>query len=367
MEKPKGVSLAEARKGVIRVLTERMKRAGVRKPIVTPRGQDGIMVQLPAVTDRTRYRRLIESQALMRWMLVAEDRMKLDQFSESRLVGTFQRAVDELNAEFAGKKGAFGNPVEWRMSDLDQKVADFIPPDTVLRIYQHEERGPSGTVTRRTPLLLRSSPEEPEVIKGSQIKEAEFARDPETGQPIVIFEFNREGRRRFSQVTREYSARSENRITVPGQDVRGWRLAVLLDDSVISAPHIKTKILGGSGQIEGNFTPEEARDLAIQLKAGALPGQGLGSLLRVAPRRSRAADSRGKAMFDEPAGIGASSLGACAFRGVRLARSGGRTRGLRPRRPRPRLPGDASQIFPPAPTSAERCGSSCYLRPRGLP
>ncbi len=274
VEKTKGMSLGEAREGVIRVLTKRMEGGGVRDPFIVRQGPDRIIVEFPGIADRTRYRRLIESQAFMRWMLVAEDRMNLEQFSESRLRDIYDRAVRDLSGEFADKKDALGNPIKWTAGDLDRKLEDSIPPDTILRIYRHEERDMRGaTVEKQTPLLLRSSKEEPEVIKADQIKSAVSRRDPETGEPIISFALKAEGTRKFGNVTRKYNSRSENTIAGPGGGPRGWRLAILLDDRVISAPHIKTEILGGSGQIEGNFTPEEARDLAIQLRAGALPAR----------------------------------------------------------------------------------------------
>ncbi len=274
VEKPKGVSLGDATEGAIRVLTDRVDRMGVREPVIQRQGLNKIIVQLPGLTDISRQRRLLERQASMRWMLAEEKRMQDEQFSEERLLNLYQRAEDELDAEFRNKKDDRGNPIRWTMTDLDTKLADSLPSDTMLRVYEHEERGPAGTrAMRRDPLLLRSSPEEPEVLKGDEVTRAQASRDPETGEPIILFTLNAKGGGRFADITREYNARSANRIPVSGSEPRGWRLVILLDDRVISAPNIRTEILGGSGQIEGNFAPEEARDLAIQIKAGALPAK----------------------------------------------------------------------------------------------
>src|SRR5207344_844567 len=76
------------------------------------------------------------------------------------------------------------------------------------------------------------------------------------GEPIVSFKFNTAGARKFSQAT------SEN---------VGQRFAIVLDNEVISAPVIREPITGGSGQISGSFTVQTANDLAILLRAGALP------------------------------------------------------------------------------------------------
>jgi SecD/SecF fusion protein len=95
-----------------------------------------------------------------------------------------------------------------------------------------------------------------------------MATRSDTGEPIISFALTGKGASTFARVTTQYHSTSK-----AGKEYGGWRLAILLDDKVISAPHIRSEILGGSGQIEGNFTPEEARELAIQLQAGALPAK----------------------------------------------------------------------------------------------
>ena len=73
---------------------------------------------------------------------------------------------------------------------------------------------------------------------------------------MVAFEFDRKGSKKFAKVTTENTYQ---------------RLAILLDDKVISAPQIREPITGGSGNISGNFSPETANDLAVLLRAGSLP------------------------------------------------------------------------------------------------
>ena len=79
--------------------------------------------------------------------------------------------------------------------------------------------------------------------------------DSQTQLPIISFKFNAQGARRFADITR---------------DNIGRRFAAVLDDKVITAPVIRGAILGGSGQIEGNFTIEEANETSILLNSGAL-------------------------------------------------------------------------------------------------
>jgi preprotein translocase subunit SecD len=94
------------------------------------------------------------------------------------------------------------------------------------------------------------------LVSGEDLTDAQPGFDQRTSEPIVTFRFNTNGARRFAQVTQENVGRP---------------FAIVLDNEVISAPVIREPILGGSGQISGNFTVEGANDLAILLRAGALP------------------------------------------------------------------------------------------------
>lgn len=93
------------------------------------------------------------------------------------------------------------------------------------------------------------------VLDGNMIVDARVAFDPNTNQPIINFTLNSEGAEIFGDFT--------------GANV-GERLAIVLDNKVYSAPNINERIGGGSGQISGGFTPQEAHDVAIALRSGAL-------------------------------------------------------------------------------------------------
>jgi preprotein translocase subunit SecD len=111
-------------------------------------------------------------------------------------------------------------------------------------------------------LMSSTAPKVPYVIKrqvlvsGGDLIDAQPGFDQRTNEPIVSFKFNSSGSRKFAQAT------SEN---------VGLPFAIVLDNEVISAPVIREPITGGSGQISGNFTVQAANDLAILLRAGALP------------------------------------------------------------------------------------------------
>jgi len=94
------------------------------------------------------------------------------------------------------------------------------------------------------------------IISGGDLVDAQPSFDQRTNEPIVTFRFNSSGARRFGDVT------SEN---------VGRPFAIVLDGKVISAPVIQEPILGGTGQISGDFSVEEANNLAILLRSGALP------------------------------------------------------------------------------------------------
>lgn len=94
------------------------------------------------------------------------------------------------------------------------------------------------------------------VLGGDNLTDARM--DLQEGQAVVSFKFDGSGGRKFGEITKNHI---------------GEQLAIVLDNEVISAPTIQSAILGGSGVITGNFTPESANDLALLLRSGALPAQ----------------------------------------------------------------------------------------------
>ena len=137
--------------------------------------------------------------------------------------------------------------MEFRMVDStvspEQALQGRVPPDSEV-------------------LQSASSPNQPYVVKkqvlvsGGDLSDAQTGFDQRTNEPIVTFRFNSAGSRKFAQATTENV---------------GQPFAIVLDNKVISAPVIREPITGGSGQISGNFTVQSANELAILLRAGALP------------------------------------------------------------------------------------------------
>lgn len=119
------------------------------------------------------------------------------------------------------------------------------------KIYESGETDRAGAADA---YVLQEVP----VVQGEDLDNAQPAFDPQTNEPVISFRFNQSGARKFGAFTK---------------DNVGRPFAIVLDDKVISAPIIREPILGGSGQISGNFTVETANNLAIQLRSGALPAK----------------------------------------------------------------------------------------------
>lgn len=96
----------------------------------------------------------------------------------------------------------------------------------------------------------------PTDLTGADLKQADVVFDQTSGKPVISISFTEEGGKKFEELT--------------GKNV-GKPLAIVLDNGLLSAPTVQEKITGGSAQISGDFTLEEAKNLSIQLNAGALP------------------------------------------------------------------------------------------------
>ena len=138
--------------------------------------------------------------------------------------------------------------MEFRMVDLtvppDQAQRGGVPPDSELL--------PSADPSNPQPYVIKKQV----LVSGGDLIDAQPGFDQRTNQPIVSFKFNSSGSRKFAAATTEH-------VKEP--------FAIVLDGKVISAPVIQEPITAGSGQISGSFTVQQANDLAILLRAGALP------------------------------------------------------------------------------------------------
>ncbi|MCO5145798.1 MAG: protein translocase subunit SecDF [Aquamicrobium sp.] len=135
----------------------------------------------------------------------------------------------------------------FQMVDQSMPVEEAIqgrPPSGTTVMYSNDEPPVPYIIENRV------------IVSGENLVDAQATFDQRTSEPVVSFRFDNQGATRFGQATQ--------------QNV-GRLFAIILDNHVISAPRINEPILGGSGQISGSFTVQSANDLAVLLRAGALP------------------------------------------------------------------------------------------------
>ncbi|MFQ5765172.1 MAG: protein translocase subunit SecD [Rhodospirillales bacterium] len=130
---------------------------------------------------------------------------------------------------------------------VESALAGRVPPGS--KLLPSDEVGPGGQPRM---YLIRKRV----MVSGDTLIDSQPSFDSRTGEPVVTFRFDSAGAKRFGAAT----AKNVGRL-----------FAIILDGKVISAPVIREPILGGSGQISGTFTVQSAQDLALLLRAGALP------------------------------------------------------------------------------------------------
>jgi len=203
--------MSSAIQASIETIRRRVDAFGTTEPSIQREGRSRVLVQVPGISDVERLKTLIGETGKLEFKLV-DPSANPEQIAQSKVVPP----GDEL---------LYGNP-------------------------------PSGAP--------QGSPQIPYVLKnqvlvtGQNLVDAQPSFDQHTGEPVVTFRFDAAGATRFGKVT------SEN---------VGLPFAIILDNKVISAPVIREPILGGTGQISGHFSVQEANDLAVLLRSGALPAK----------------------------------------------------------------------------------------------
>ncbi len=192
----------------LETIRNRIDQFGVSEPSIQQQGENRILVQLPGVQDPARAKALIGKTALLEFKLVDE----------------------RTDAESALRSG---------------------PPPGSEILYQRRIDKQTRE-ERKVPFLVQKKA----AITGRDVATARVSIDQNTSEPYVSVDFNASGARAFSELT----------------DANvGKRLAIVLDGNIHSAPQIRERIPSGRAQITGGFSTEEATDLAIVLRAGALP------------------------------------------------------------------------------------------------
>jgi preprotein translocase subunit SecD len=193
----------------LETIRNRVDQFGVSEPTITRQGNDRILIQLPGVQDPERAKALIGKTALLEFKLVDEK---------------------------ADAQAAVGGRV----------------PDGDELVYQRR-LDKETKAERRTPYVVQKRA----LLTGAELTRADVSADPNSpGNWQVAIEFTPTGTKIFGDITE--------------QNV-GRHLAIMLDGNLYSAPRINERIPGGRAVITGQFTVDDARDLAIVLRAGALP------------------------------------------------------------------------------------------------
>ncbi|MBI5632966.1 MAG: protein translocase subunit SecD [Nitrospirae bacterium] len=208
----------------LETIRNRIDQFGVAEPTIHRQGQNEIVVQLPGVKDPRRAIDLIGKTALLEFKIVNDDSPVASQLPSSITPGDEEKILGQF--------------------------ADKVPADSQI-LFEKKVNKETGAVTK-FPILVRKDA----MLTGALLSEAKVTLDTQFSTPYVSITFNPEGAKRFEEVT--------------GANVKK-RLAIVLDDTVYSAPVIQERIGGGSAQITGSYGMEEAKDLVIVLKAGALP------------------------------------------------------------------------------------------------
>jgi len=192
----------------VETIRTRLNLYGLAEPTVAKQGSDKILVEVPGI-------KTAEDEQRIRALIAKAAHLQM-------------MAVDEARA----------NRV-YSLTDAEaRQFGDIILSD----VANEEEK-----------YLLHSIP----ILDGSMLTDAKVGYDQKTNRPLINFSLNGQGSKIFADYTEKAAPTKA-------------RMAVVLDNQVYTAPHIQTRIGGGQVQITGNFTPQEAHDVAIALRSGAL-------------------------------------------------------------------------------------------------
>lgn len=209
----------------LEIIRNRIDQFGVAEPTIHRQGKDEIVVQLPGVRDPRRAIDIVGKTALLEFKLLDDESPIAAQLPESILPQEEERLIKEF--------------------------AHQLPQDNEILFERVLDRETGKIIKKNVYLLKRQT-----LMTGDYLTDARVNIDRRFNEPYVSISFNAAGARLFEEIT--------------GANVKR-RLAIILDNNVYSAPVIQERIAGGNAQITGHFTMDEARDLAIVLRAGSLP------------------------------------------------------------------------------------------------
>ncbi|HUP02000.1 MAG TPA: protein translocase subunit SecD [Gemmatimonadota bacterium] len=304
----------------LEIIRNRVDQFGVSEPLIQKVGDERIIIELPGIQDEERAKELVQQTAYLEFQIVVEGDRAADEIRalDAALAGrplaadttgtadTTAGADTTAVADTTAAAGTDTVAADTGAQTLGEFLGETPPADASAAAFPGAEDRPfssllqvdptgqaqfvvpEGEVARVRALLADSAAareigdeiewlwgsgadtyadgrsyralwlvEKEPVLTGEAIGTAAAGFDPQlTNQPIVSLEMTPEGSTTFAEVT--------------GQHVNE-RMAIVLDQIVRMAPNIRQRIVGGNAQIEGFDSVEEARDIAIVLRAGALP------------------------------------------------------------------------------------------------
>jgi preprotein translocase subunit SecD len=223
LEKRQGSALTpdemkDAIKRVMEILRNRIDKFGVSEPSIRTQGEDRIVVELPGSKDPNRARNVVMGRGLLEFRLVDEEttaKLKRDMFDDTGTLIDPSIIPEGSELLYLWKKNRF----------------DILERQRAVVVYKKV------------------------LLEGSAIKRAQVQTD-QFGKPEVTFELSADGAKQFAKIT---------------EDNVGKRLAIILDNKILSMPAIRERIPSGRVRITGDFTMKDAQDQALVLRAGAFP------------------------------------------------------------------------------------------------
>jgi protein-export membrane protein SecD len=232
------------------IIANRVNALGVVEPLVQTQGERRIIVELPGVQDPDLAIATIKQTGLLEFVDAG------DQYLEPGTI--VQTTFPQLESQGATTHLLESTPAVTSTESLTNPLQIEPPAGALTPTSGITTTGAQTgtTTTSETPQPTLPNQVFATVLTGADLKTAAAQRNSQTGQIVIAFELTDNG----GSIFEDFTGRSINKF-----------LSIVLDKEVISSPVIKSKIPGGQGVIEGNFTLEEAQQLVVQLKYGALP------------------------------------------------------------------------------------------------
>lgn len=289
--KTQGMQAEEAADAVARaqeIIRNRVDQFGVAEPTIQRQGENRIIIELPGVQDVQRAKSLVGQTALLEFQLLEPETERnrliqridsLTDTQEDSLSSSFSDPEEDVSSLFEAESIEVNNDglrnlasmiVPLATGDIavssrdvmavkkiiSSSEAQTILPGDVEFLFSSKPEGPEGNQYYMLYLVRTRAEMTGDLLQDAYVSSGQDLQN--LGQPIVNFTTTDDGVDLFERLT--------------GAHI-GDRMAIVLDNAVYSAPNIQSKIPGGRGIITGSGDQEEAKDLAIVLRAGALPAE----------------------------------------------------------------------------------------------